>query len=351
MWLRRLVGHTTSAFQPVSTRNMDELTGNVTMGKGLSHFTEGVSAVFTRMSHALKPGAPLAFTYHHNTLEAYYPIAVSILDAGLTCTASIPCPAEMGGSIHISGTGSSIIDTVFVCRSTGRIPRRWIVDTSAEMANLVHEDLEQLRQGNVKPTQGDMRCITYGHLIRLSIWRLRQSWQRERPTDEKITMVAECVQALGGLKGVEVHLKSDLLQAPRLQWMVAQDEEDVLSAAGISYRKTRRAERIAGFDQAPDFIVPSEFNPHVVIEAKITEDDGTARDKVTRAQHLASLSLAREVSGGAGFEVIACISGRGFGVRREDMRKLLYATRGKVFTFRTMDKLIEYSRLKEFKSE
>ncbi len=166
------------------------------MGKGLSHFTEGVSAVFTRMSHALKPGAPLAFTYHHNTLEAYYPIAVSILDAGLTCTASIPCPAEMGGSIHISGTGSSIIDTVFVCRSTGRIPRRWIVNTSAEMANLVHEDLEQLRQGNVKPTQGDMRCITYGHLIRLSIWRLRQSWQRERPTDEKITMVAECVQAL-----------------------------------------------------------------------------------------------------------------------------------------------------------
>jgi len=127
--------------------------------------------------------------------------------------------------------------------------------------------------------------------------------------------------------------------------------EDVLSNAGISYRKTRRAERIAGFDQAPDFIVPSEFNPHIVIEAKITEDDGTARDKVTRVQHLASLSLAREVAGGAGFEVIACISGRGFGVRREDMRKLLYATRGKVFTFRTMDKLIEYSRLKEFKSE
>jgi hypothetical protein len=26
----------------------------------------------------------------------------------------------------------------------------------------------------------------------------------------------------------------------------------------------------------------SEFNPQVIIEAKITEDDGTARDKVTR---------------------------------------------------------------------
>jgi hypothetical protein len=50
----------------------------------------------------------------------------------------------------------------------------------------------------------------------------------------------------------------------------------------MSYRKTKRAERITGFDQAPDFIIPDEFNPAVVIEAKLTEDDGTARDKVTR---------------------------------------------------------------------
>jgi len=37
--------------------------------------------------------------------------------------------------------------------------------------------------------------------------------------------------------------------------------ETELTNAGISFRKTRRAERVAGFDQAPDFIIPSEFNP------------------------------------------------------------------------------------------
>lgn len=68
--------------------------------------------------------------------------------------------------------------------------------------------------------------------------------------------------------------------------------ENVLAEAGISFRKTKRAERIDGFDQAPDFIVPSEFNPQIIIEAKITEDDGTARDKVTRIQHLAELSVS-----------------------------------------------------------
>ena len=37
--------------------------------------------------------------------------------------------------------------------------------------------------------------------------------------------------------------------------------EEQLIRAGISFRKTKRAEKIAEFDQAPDFMIPSEFNP------------------------------------------------------------------------------------------
>lgn len=127
--------------------------------------------------------------------------------------------------------------------------------------------------------------------------------------------------------------------------------EEVLSRAGISYRKTRRAERIEGFDQSPDFIVPSEFNPQVVIEAKITEDDGTARDKVTRIQHLGQLSRAGQPAGLPKFEVIACIGGRGFGVRREDMKKMILATRGKIFTLKTLDRMIAHTALERFRTD
>ena len=127
--------------------------------------------------------------------------------------------------------------------------------------------------------------------------------------------------------------------------------EDVLSKAGISFRKTKRAERIEGFDQTPDFIIPSEFNPQIIIEAKITEDDGTARDKATRIQHLGELSLAGRSEDDPKYEVIACIGGRGFGVRREDMKKMILATRGKVFTAKTLDRLVECTRLSEFKSK
>jgi len=121
--------------------------------------------------------------------------------------------------------------------------------------------------------------------------------------------------------------------------------EDVLSKAGISYRKTKRAEKIDGLDQTPDFIIPSEFNKQILIEAKITEDDGTARDKATRIQHLGELSNNASL-----FQVIACIGGRGFGVRREDMKKMLLATHGKMFTFKTLPMMVENTRLKEFKT-
>jgi len=126
--------------------------------------------------------------------------------------------------------------------------------------------------------------------------------------------------------------------------------EEVLARAGVSFRKTKRAERIEGFDQAPDFIVPSEFNPQVVIEAKLTEDDGTARDKVTRVQHLAEIATTGLPFGQRRFEVVACIAGRGFGVRRKDMQKLILATQGKVFTLENLNRLVECTELNRYKS-
>jgi hypothetical protein len=123
--------------------------------------------------------------------------------------------------------------------------------------------------------------------------------------------------------------------------------KDVLSAAKVSFRETKRAERITGFDQAPDFIIPDEFNPAALIEAKLTEDDGTARDKVARVQRLRAL---RDLSGQK-YDVIACIAGRGFKVRREDMRRLLQATDGKVFTLSTMQHLIDHTRIREYRSK
>ena len=63
-----------------------------------------------------------------------------------------------------------------------------------------------------------------------------------------------------------------------------------------------------------------------------------------------SLAMEGQPEGQTKFDVVACIAGRGFGVRREDMKKLLLATRGKVFTLQNMDRLVECTRAGEFKT-
>lgn len=124
--------------------------------------------------------------------------------------------------------------------------------------------------------------------------------------------------------------------------------ENTLREAGVSYRKTKRAERIPGFGQAPDFCIPDEIHPIVVIEAKITSDDGTARDKVARIKVLASQRDAHVASTQPVYEVVACIDGRGFRQRREDMRQMLTCLNGKVFTAATLDRLLTHTRIREF---
>lgn len=127
--------------------------------------------------------------------------------------------------------------------------------------------------------------------------------------------------------------------------------EEVLAGAGITFRKTKLAERIGGFDQAPDFIIPDEFHPKVIIEAKLTEDDGTARDKATRIIRLCQMAEDRVRSGQPSYQVIACLAGRGFGVRREDMRQMILHTRGKIFTPKTLGHLVQCSVLQSFRTK
>jgi hypothetical protein len=222
VWLRKLIDD--PAFKHHTTRDQQELTGNVSMERGLDHFTEGLSNVFRKMAKALKPGHPLAFTYHHNKLEAYYPIAVAMLDSGLVCSASLPCPAEMGASIHISGTGSSIVDTIFVCRSTGSVPAGWLAKTPAALAGLVMDDVEKLRQAGLKETRGDVRCIIFGHLIRLAVWNLRHMWDRKQPVREKTAKVVARINEFGGLAEVEKQFGEDMMQTALVRTSVVREK-------------------------------------------------------------------------------------------------------------------------------
>jgi hypothetical protein len=105
----------------------------------------------------------------------------------------------MGGSIHIHGTHSSIVDSVFVCRLTGRTKRSFLFENDEELREIVERDLERLREAGVSPTMGDIRCVTYGHLTRMTVWRLRQTWDWRHPTPERLERFAREMTTLADI--------------------------------------------------------------------------------------------------------------------------------------------------------
>lgn len=227
VWLKGLADRRDPLCAVPSARSPHELTGNQSQARNLAHFTDGLSAVFQRMRLALKEHAPLAFTFHHNNLEAYHSIGVAILDAQLVCTAAFPCPAEMGGSIHIHGTKSSIVDTVFVCRKA-ILPNKFRVASPREFAPRIREELRQLAAAGMKPTLGDMRCIINGHLTRSAIICLHDTWDNSLPVTIRLKLFQDALCAIADPRQILAEL-SDLpqrLNRPKRQSLPLFPEED-----------------------------------------------------------------------------------------------------------------------------
>jgi hypothetical protein len=176
-----------------STRNENELTGNDSLLRGIEHFTLGLSKVFSNVSSGLKKGAPLVFTYHHNDINAYFPVAAAILDSGLSCTKVLPCPAEMGASIHIKGTRSSIIDSIFVCRKK-MVP----VDDESTIFSNLRNDIVALSAAPYTPTKGDIRCMAHGHIIRYCVNALARGWENKMSVEEKLEMLNDYYSKIKG---------------------------------------------------------------------------------------------------------------------------------------------------------
>jgi hypothetical protein len=109
----------------------------------------------------------------------------------------------MGASIHISGTDSSKVDTVFVCRSKGVTQRHLLADDPDSVAALVNDDVKKLRDGGVPVGVGDIKCMTRGHLIRLAIWHLHPSWDKSIPTAAKLSAVSKEIEKMGGQLAIE----------------------------------------------------------------------------------------------------------------------------------------------------
>jgi adenine-specific DNA methylase len=145
----------------------------------------------------LKPYGLFAFTYHHNDLEAYAPIVVALCDAGLCVTAALPCPAEMGASLHISGTGSSVVDTILCARKVehrDRLPDKPRGQKALE--ERLSDQARSLSESDLQVTDGDLRCMALGILTGWAVNSLLGRWEAEKPVEERAQTAHETLKRL-----------------------------------------------------------------------------------------------------------------------------------------------------------
>jgi len=203
-WLRLALRRERGAFAAHSTRSPDELTGNETLGRGIEQFASGLSRVFGHFARGLKPGGPFVFTYHHNDPAAYAPLVVAILDAGLECTATLPAPAEMSASLHIAGTGSSVLDSVFVCRKPDARradPAERPEEAARACRAALRADALAMRRAGVRATPGDLRCLLAGHVARAAVRALRPTWASDAPLPARLRFARERAEEIARAAG------------------------------------------------------------------------------------------------------------------------------------------------------
>lgn len=116
--------------------------------------------------------------------------------------------------------------------------------------------------------------------------------------------------------------------------------ESLLVEHGIPYHRTKpgasgaahTAERF-GLSPGPDFVLPPR-NPTVVIESKVAEDGGTARDKAARIRAMV------EAANDRGLLACAVVDGKGWSERPNAMLEVVIATSGRTYTLSTLEQLL-----------
>jgi hypothetical protein len=115
----------------------------------------------------------------------------------------------MTASLHIAGTGSSILDSVFVCRKpTARRHERgrWIeipLAVRGECNTALKADVAAMKAAGLKVSQGDLRCLLAGHVARMAISMLLLGWNPAAPLTDRVEQARGCLEKIASVIDVE----------------------------------------------------------------------------------------------------------------------------------------------------
>jgi hypothetical protein len=109
---------------------------------------------------------------------------------------------------------------------------------------------------------------------------------------------------------------------------------DLFKDHGIPFYRTKAREKLRGWEQAPDFLLPSREQPTVAIEAKLAEVGGTARDKAARVERFCAEARRKGV-----FPIVV-IDGKGFYRINDVTAPIIRNTHGETYTLKTLERTL-----------
>lgn len=118
--------------------------------------------------------------------------------------------------------------------------------------------------------------------------------------------------------------------------------ENLLKEHRIPYDRITDNE-IPGFEQAPDYALPDRQKPVVVIESKLAEDGGTARDKASRIERLRHTCEKRAIM------LMAIVDGKGFRRFNDVLLPIIRNTRGYTYTLETLPSIVEVEQIRRLR--
>lgn len=103
----------------------------------------------------------------------------------------------------------------------------------------------------------------------------------------------------------------------------------------------RETARRYGLDPGPDFLIPGD-SPSVMVESKVAEDGGTARDRAARVQALASVARERSLV------LCAVVDGKGWSERPTALAQIILNTQGRTYSLATLTFLLEVPEIASY---
>jgi len=145
VWLKRTIGDLyTDLFITPLTPKTEEIVAYSNREKDKKRFEGMLKKAFKEIHRVLKPNGIAVIVYAHKSVAGWEVLINSLLDSGLTVTASWPIHTEMKSRVRAQGTASLISSIYIVARKIQKIPIGFYKDVKDELSKYLNSKLEQL---------------------------------------------------------------------------------------------------------------------------------------------------------------------------------------------------------------